>query len=1046
MLGFVLVPRWDTVVILMVMINMNYILCFPHPGNFKCFNNLKSKISIIDECKNTIPYSSDSSSTSSSNTKLNFGFRDDYAFEQQEVSVEKGTKLNTNQVDKIVPTPLDSVINVNLDRRGVIFEVTLGREMGFDIVEGEVSAEVGRVHETSKAKALGIKQGDKIIATSATAGDNMWTHDSADGVKAALNTRFVMSSTVRIRFERSLNDISEEVISKLKIPYYYNIQMKRPLGLHLVEGNDKGVYISEVKADGGADRSRRVEVGDQILAMSASWGDRMWDVSSIDSFIVGVKMRTDSQLSFRLKRMVSFAEFSGTAYRRKRKQTDSILMDPTSSSVNSNNPTPMINQPNVGSDANYNDAINNVDPSPPHTQNKGKSRGDSSEVESFLDGILNVNDGETLLTKWRALRSGDKAISGYGFPSPFSANKAMTRALNIECPDVAITIFEETFGFNVDTNPAGEIVDFLDNDETKDSDNYRLNVFTTEESTESALNDSLEAMNSNNNLQPNQYVCTTAIKAYGRLNQPRRALAALQWYEDSGYKPDVFMMTALLYVCAKAGLVQEAENIFWNEIPARKLSYSVATTNSLMYMYAKLNRPDDALRVYELTKSLGLTCTVVTYGVLIKALIRSGKKPLEESAFDILRSLPSMDIMPTIQVYNQFFEHYAKTHNYRQTKAVLRLMSQLKPRAKPDVVSYGYLIACFAESKKPRSALKVFFQMRRRGIKPNGYTYMGVLKALAHMRDGLSAAQVLTEMDEVGIKPDKKHYSMAMFAGIMAGHSYLVESLFKRFTRTNPKHMPDTALYTLFLRALLQQGKWDDSHSILEQMKTGPPSSRPNIQTLNYMLQYQIRDERWQEAEDTFKSALGLISSYNFDTIVPSDDGGKRLNKGAGMNTMRGVFHALSYGLGSYSTRLQKLLKDDAAYAVKSSADDGLSLSPSAVGLDESDFDVGELGSVGGIGGIKPPLLLKKPNSEAFKFLTWAVEEIAKSDCVILGDFYTELLKALALEGFLSEAEVVLNTGRSGLLRSRPADSVKIIAAEDLALRLLKENEERFVR
>ena len=150
--------------------------------------------------------------------------------------------------------------------------------------------------------------------------------------------------------------------------------------------------------------------------------------------------------------------------------------------------------------------------------------------------------------------------------------------------------------------------------------------------------------------------------------------------------------------------------------------------------------------------------------------------------------------------------------------------------------------------------------------------------------------------------------------------------------------------------------------------------------------------------------------------------------------------------MGSYSTRLQKLLKDDAAYAVKSSADDGLSLSPSAVGLDESDFDVGELGSVGGIGGIKPPLLLKKPNSEAFKFLTWAVEEIAKSDCVILGDFYTELLKALALEGFLSEAEVVLNTGRSGLLRSRPADSVKIIAAEDLALRLLKENEERFVR
>ena len=69
-------------------------------------------------------------------------------------------------------------------------------------------------------------------------------------------------------------------------------------------------------------------------------------------------------------------------------------------------------------------------------------------------------------------------------------------------------------------------------------------------------------------------------------------------------------------------------------------------------------------------------------------------------------------------------------------------IAQAKPRCRPDAVSYGYLITCFAESKKPRSALTVFHQMRKRGIAPNGYTYMGVLKALSHMRDGISAVQV----------------------------------------------------------------------------------------------------------------------------------------------------------------------------------------------------------------------------------------------------------------------------------------------------------------
>ncbi|KAJ1401936.1 hypothetical protein B484DRAFT_235103 [Ochromonadaceae sp. CCMP2298] len=177
-------------------------------------------------------------------------------------------------------------------------------------------------------------------------------------------------------------------------------------------------------------------------------------------------------------------------------------------------------------------------------------------------------------------------------------------------------------------------------------------------------------------------------------------------------------------------------------MPSRNLTYSAATVNSLMYMYARLNRPDDALRVYELMKDMGLKCTVVTYGVLIKALMRSAKKPLQETAFEILRSLPNLGIHPGAEVYNQIFEYYATTHDYRQTKAVLRLMASAKPRVKLDAVSYGHLIQCFADAKKPRSALSAFRQMRNQGIAPSLHTYMGVLKALGHMRDGVSAVQV----------------------------------------------------------------------------------------------------------------------------------------------------------------------------------------------------------------------------------------------------------------------------------------------------------------
>ena len=94
------------------------------------------------------------------------------------------------------------------------------------------------------------------------------------------------------------------------------------------------------------------------------------------------------------------------------------------------------------------------------------------------------------------------------------------------------------------------------------------------------------------------------------------------------------------------------------------------------------------------------------------------------------------------------------------------------------LLSSSLPLSCFAESKKPRSALTVFHQMRKRRIAPNGYTYMGVLKALSHMRDGLSAVQVIGEMREKGVVPDKKHYAMAMFACVTSNQCALAESIF----------------------------------------------------------------------------------------------------------------------------------------------------------------------------------------------------------------------------------------------------------------------------
>lgn len=127
-----------------------------------------------------------------------------------------------------------------------------------------------------------------------------------------------------------------------------------------------------------------------------------------------------------------------------------------------------------------------------------------------------------------------------------------------------------------------------------------------------------------NFLTPNNFVCTTAVKAYGRKMDVDKALAVLPWMESRNIVADTYLLSSLLFVCAKTKRVAEAENIFWQLIPDRNLTYSVATTNSLMYMYAKLNRPDDALKVYELAKGVfcyDMLCYVVLCHVVLCYII-----------------------------------------------------------------------------------------------------------------------------------------------------------------------------------------------------------------------------------------------------------------------------------------------------------------------------------------------------------------------------------------------------------------------------------------
>ena len=57
-----------------------------------------------------------------------------------------------------------------------MYECSLGRTLGIEIVQGDGKAVISEVTPGSRADQLGIQAGDSIVALQATAGDQLWVH------------------------------------------------------------------------------------------------------------------------------------------------------------------------------------------------------------------------------------------------------------------------------------------------------------------------------------------------------------------------------------------------------------------------------------------------------------------------------------------------------------------------------------------------------------------------------------------------------------------------------------------------------------------------------------------------------------------------------------------------------------------------------------------------------------------------------------------------------------------------------------------------------
>jgi len=670
-------------------------------------------------------------------------------------------------IDDILPPPFNNLVDVNLDKQTIIYEVTLNRNLSIEFAQANGYVYISNVYPNSNAEGLGIKPNDVILAISATAGDKLWFHGTVEGLVSALSTRFVMSSSVTLQLERPLSFIDNDLKNKLKIPLIQTVRIKRPIGIHVHEGSNKGVFIQYIKPGYGAALSNRVKIGDQVVGLSASWGDRLWDIDSVESFIVSVGMRSDPYISLKLKRMVPIDTFTGTALSNEvnqkriiQKEADSILID---------------------------------------------------KIES----AANVNDIKAI---WMNIRNDTQNY--FTYYCNFYMNKLMTACLNFGDDIAAIDIFEKTYCFQC-------------------NDLYDEGVC----------------------LVPNTFACTTVIKAYGNRNESAKILSILHFLDSHGkHHADNAFFSALIKELTKFKKFDEVDRLLYNEIPLRNISYNAVLSNSLFNLYATVENGKGTIEIYQLMKQQGINLNSASYSALFKVLLHYDKES-RNHAFSILSSLPSSIL--TLGIFNQFLEAYYITKNYGKLKIILRIMN--KEKIDLDSKGYGYVINLLSETNKPKVALNVFDDMKKRGINANKHCYMGALKAMRILCDAGGTVQMLVEMNENGLYPELPHYTVAMFACITGNQYSLVETIFDSIIKSNSQ--PDVVIYTFLLQSLLEQGKWDQGLELFEKMKEGEVVPSANSYTYSYMIKFCLLNKEYNYATKVLDYMINKYAKSNNDTL-----------------------------------------------------------------------------------------------------------------------------------------------------------------------------------
>jgi pentatricopeptide repeat protein len=253
--------------------------------------------------------------------------------------------------------------------------------------------------------------------------------------------------------------------------------------------------------------------------------------------------------------------------------------------------------------------------------------------------------------------------------------------------------------------------------------------------------------------RPKVCLWNVMIREYARNGSCYEALSLYYQMQLAGKQPDNFTFPYALKACASLSALQYGKEIH-DHVIRNGFEFDVFVGNSLIGMYAKCGRLEDALQLFDKMPRR----VVVSWNSMIAGYAQNG---LANEALRLFNQMLTEDMKPDLvtvksvlpacanlaalqqgkwihdYVIQQGFDldavvgtalidMYAKCGRIKTARQVFDKM------LRRDVVSWSAMIAGYALSGNSREALKLFYQMQLTNMKPDLATVKSLVPACAY--------------------------------------------------------------------------------------------------------------------------------------------------------------------------------------------------------------------------------------------------------------------------------------------------------------------------